>query len=152
MKKYCSTCGASVGNGLSYCNQCGVKLLDDRAADSGQPAELSPDSLIWAMVSVFIAGLGVIIGLMAVMKEVLNFNEGLIISFTSLSFLMWFIIEGVLIWLMLRNRGGNRPAIDASLLEELREARSRALPAPLPSVTEHTTRSMEPAYRERNTE
>ena len=152
MKKYCSSCGASVGKGLSYCNRCGEKVIETGGDDLRQEAELSYDSLIWAMVAVFIGGLGVIIGLMAVMKRVLDFNDGLILGFTSLSFLMWFIIEGVLISLMWRRRANDDTTdatTGAAILAALRQAQERALPGPLHSVTEHTTRSLETAPQER---
>lgn len=151
---FCSSCGAGVARGLSYCNRCGSKLNGTKDADSGKSPELFSDSLIWAIVSVFIVGLGTAIGLMAVMKDLLNFSTGLIVLFTSITFATMVAVEAVLIWLLLSRRRGEKEAGDAVRLQEqaakeLNEAQARALAPPAQSVTEHTTRTFEPIYSER---
>lgn len=150
---YCSTCGAAIAQGLSYCNHCGLKLSGARDEGGTKASELFPESLVWAIVTVFIVGLGGLIGLMAVMKEVLGFNSELIIAFTALIFLLMFVVEGVLIRLLLRFNKGIREKGDAVSLKEqatkeLDAAQARALPQPVSSVTEQTTRAFEPSYRE----
>jgi hypothetical protein len=155
---YCSTCGKPVTPGLSYCNQCGARLNGAKSR-SGQ-AELFPDSLIWAIVSVFIVGFGCTIGLMAVMKDAQSFNPGMILSVTFLSLAIMLAIEGVLIWLLLSRRGSARvgakpeaPGVtEGAATKELGPANARVLSQPAASVTEHTTRTLEPAYRERKVE
>jgi hypothetical protein len=149
---YCSSCGGSVADGLSYCNRCGAKLSG--AKSEGQQSPTLPESLIWAIVAVFVVGLGTTIGLMAVMKNELGFGQGLILTFSALSFLLMFAIEGVLISLLMRNKNGAREEREAARLEvmppkELNTA--RALVEPAPTVTENTTRTFEPIYRERET-
>ena len=58
------------------------------ARDPGpKPAEVSPESLVWAIVAVSVGGLAILIGLVAVMKEA-NLGVNLIIAFTLLSFLI----------------------------------------------------------------
>lgn len=141
---YCSTCGAAVSQSLSYCSRCGAKL---RSVESS----LSLDSLIWAIVSLLIAGVGVIIGLMAVMKNVVGLHEGIIIIVTALSFLALLTAEGVLIRILLGAWRGDREANDAGwpkeqTTKELGEAQPRELPEPVSSVTEQTTRTFEPTY------
>ena len=140
---YCSTCGSAVAQNLSYCNRCGASL--------SRSSELSLDSLIWAIVSLLIAGVGVNIGLLAVMKKVVGFHEGLIITVTFLSFLALLTAEGVLIRILLGVWRGNGRADNAlrpneQTTRELGEAQPRELPEPLPSVTEETTRAFEPTY------
>jgi hypothetical protein len=71
-----------------------------------------------------------------------------------LSFLLLFVVEGVLIGLLLKSRKGARRAGDAERPEEqttreLREAQARVLQEPVSSVTEHTTRAFDPIYSER---
>ncbi len=154
---YCSSCGGTVAQGVSYCNLCGAKLNAAKDAIVAKPAELFPESLVWAIVAVFTVGLGVTIGLMAVMKDLLNFSQGLIIAFTILSFLLTFVVEGVLIWMLLESkRNAQKSGITAPLKEqttrELDAAQVRALPEPVPSVTEHTTRTFEPIYNKRKSE
>ncbi len=154
---YCSSCGASVGQGLSYCNNCGAKLSGAKSVDAAKPAELFSDSLVWAIVSVFIVGLGGIIGLMALMKNELHFDTSLIVAFSMMSFLLMCAIEGVLIWhLLSRKRNtlapGDAGEIKGRETKELGAAHGRALSEPVPSVIEHTTRTLEPLYSERKSQ
>lgn len=159
---YCSTCGGAVAKGLPYCNYCGAKLGGAQGAgkalgDGGnKPAELFPESLIWAIVAVFVVGFGCTIGMMAVMKNVLHAGETLINTIILLSFLLMFAIEGVFIWLLVNRKSAaaqeaseaRRPTVQET--KELGGAQeARALPEPVPSVTEHTTRAFDPLYVER---
>src|SRR5829696_7402829 len=59
---YCPTCGNSVKDGLKFCNGCGNRLTKD---DDG-PAKMLDDileTLFWTA----ILGLGILVGLVAVM-------------------------------------------------------------------------------------
>jgi putative copper export protein len=88
--------------------------------------ELRAESLIIsAMVGLFVLGLLAISVLMGVMKAVLDLNVGQILGFATLSFLIMLLIEGVLIWRLSRRKRGAE------------------------ATGEGTTRSLEPAYRER---
>jgi heme A synthase len=107
------------------------------------------------MAGVFILGLVAITMLLGVMKTVLNLNTGLVLAFALLSFLIMLSIEGVFVSLLLRRKRGSEEAGGATLLQgqatrELDAAQARALPEPASSVTEHTTRTFEPVYNERN--
>jgi hypothetical protein len=152
---YCQSCGASVAQGLSYCNFCGAKLNDGKGDSLIKTTELRAESLIIsAMVGLFVTGLLAITVLMGVMKAVLNLNVGQILAFTLLSFLIMLLIEGVLIWRLLRRHRGTEGTGATALsmgqaTKELDAAQARALPEPVPSVTEHTTRTLEPVYNER---
>ena len=157
---YCSSCGAAVPNDLSYCNHCGARLNAAHVKDAIKPAELFPDSLVWAIVSVFVVGIGSVIGLIAVMKNY-GLNDGLVLAFASLILVMMLAIEGVFIGMLLSRKSGARKVSDAEALDrrrkqqttkELEAAQPRALPEPVASVTEHTTRAFEPIHRERKTE
>jgi len=151
-RMYCSSCGAAVAQGLRYCNRCGEKLNGAKEDGLNKPSESLPDSLIWAIVAVFIVGLGTTIGLMAMMKELLNFSNRLIIAFAALSFLLMFVLEGVFIWLLLRRKREEREVVEnvkEQKTKELDAAQARALPEPVPSIIEDTTRSFEPIYSER---
>ena len=148
---YCSACGSAVAEYVSYCARCGTKAGGAKGENVVRPAELSLDSLVWAIVSLLIAGVGVIIGLMAVMKNVVGLHEGIIIIVTALSFLALLTAEGVLIRILLGAWRGGRETDDGvrpkgQTTKELGEAQPRALHEPVPSVTEHTTRTFEPTY------
>ena len=153
---YCSDCGSAVTRGLSYCIHCGATLSVANAERVPRQSGLSPELLVRAMLFAFIFGLGAIIGLMFGMKMV-GFNLGLIIAATLLSFTLMIAIESVLISLLFSRKRGAKEASDAAQLKgkvtkELGEADSRALPEPLPSVTEHTTRALAPVYSERKSD
>ncbi|MDQ2975815.1 MAG: zinc ribbon domain-containing protein [Acidobacteriota bacterium] len=153
---YCSTCGKPVTVGLSYCNHCGARLTGSKS-NGAAPAELFPESLVWAIVSVFVVGLGGTIGLMAVMKDAGTFNPGMILALTFLSFAVMLAVEGVLIWLLLGRRKSEKVSakqeataqVEGAATRELGAAEGRALPEPVASVTDHTTRTLKPVYRER---
>ena len=149
---YCSTCGVSVVQGLSYCNHCGAKLPGEKVTKS---SEVKTESLVWAMVAVLVFGFVAIVFLMMAMKMV-GLNVGQILAFTILSFLIMLLVEGVFTWqLLLRKRGaetGDTALAKDQTTKELDAAQARLLPEPLPSVTEHTTRTFDPIFIDRNKE
>lgn len=151
---YCSSCGVAVTQGLSYCKYCGAKLSgakDDDFIESSQPR---PETLVFAMMAIFIFGLGAIAVLMGVMKVVLGLPVERVLAFTVIPFLLMLLLEGVFIRLLMRRKRGPEEAGDTVLsrgqaTNELDAAQARALPQPVSSVTEHTTRAFEPIYNER---
>lgn len=158
---YCSSCGSAVTPGLSYCNRCGAELNANPATkeSGGTKGSDLPESLVWAIVAVSVGGLGVLIGLMAVMKNELHFANGLIALFSLLSFVLLLAAESIFIWLLLssqrrarENEAADTPQLKGTATKELGEPQGRMLAEPAMSVTEHTTRTLEPVYRERKTE
>jgi hypothetical protein len=150
---YCSSCGVTVAQGLSYCKNCGAKV--NRVDDDSRSLELRPDLLISSMVKTFILGLMTITVLMGVMKAVLGLPVERILAFLSLPFLLMLILEGVFIRLLLRRTRGAEATTGAKLsteqaTNELDAAQVRALPEGMSSVTEHTTRAFEPIYRNKH--
>lgn len=147
---YCSTCGAAIPQNLTYCNRCGARV-GAKVDDLTKPIELYPGSLIWAIVAVFIGGLGAIIGLIAVMKEVAGFDLSMVWAVTMISFIMMLGIEGVLIWMFFSGRKTAKQLISGNRLKEqttkeLVEGSMPLLAEPMASVTEQTTRAFEPVY------
>ncbi|MFL6229423.1 MAG: hypothetical protein ACJ741_11650 [Pyrinomonadaceae bacterium] len=116
-------------------------------------SEVRPASLVWGMVAVLVFGF-VAITFLKMAKKMVGFHVGQIFAFTMLSFLIMLLVEGVFIWQLLRRKRGAEEAGDTSLskeptTKELDAAQARMLSEPMPSVTEHTTRSFEPIYSER---
>ncbi len=150
---YCSTCGATVARGLSYCNHCGAKLAGEPGDNTVKSSAVKPEALVWGMVAVLVFGFVAVMFLMMAMKMV-GFNVGQILAFTILSFLIMLVLEGVFIWQLLGRKRGTEETADTVLsreqtTKELYEAQARMLQEPVPSVTEHTTRTFDPVYSER---
>ncbi|HEV2828013.1 MAG TPA: zinc ribbon domain-containing protein [Pyrinomonadaceae bacterium] len=151
---YCSSCGSAVTPGLSYCNRCGAELIPKKSAVS-KGSQLI-ESLVWAIVGVSVGGLALLIGLMAVMKHELQFENHLILLVLLFSFVLLLAAETVLIWVLLRSKGliseREKETIAITQLKkaatkELDERPERVLTEPAASVTDQTTRTLEPVYR-----
>ena len=154
---YCLSCGVAVAQGLSYCNYCGAKLVGAKGDSAAGSPEVRPELLVSAMAGVFILGLAAITVLMGVMKNVLDLPADRILAFTLVPFLIMLMLEGVFLRLLFRRkRGAEQTSSDVRLkgqaTKELDATQARALPEPVPSVTEHTTRVLDPIYNERTPE
>ncbi|HEX8367177.1 MAG TPA: hypothetical protein VF604_01300 [Pyrinomonadaceae bacterium] len=157
---YCSACGTVIIQGLSYCKNCGARASIARADDADKLSESSFNLLVAAVLGIPIAGLGIIIGLMSVMKDKLGFSSEIIIAFVLGAFVLLFVSEVALVFLLLqRARIVRKETGDNSRLKEntqlpevvmkgLDAAKTRDLVEPVPTVTEGTTRSLEPIARE----
>jgi hypothetical protein len=148
---YCSACGSAITPHLTYCNRCGARV-NGRTEPPAKVADF-PESLVGAMVGLFVLGLGVIIGLMAVMKNVVNFDSSMILAITYITITLLIILEAVFIYLLFSaKRSARRRFLSEDFVQnatkELRESHTPMLSEPMPSVTEHTTRAFEPIYRE----
>jgi hypothetical protein len=150
----CETCGVSVAGGSSFCNRCGASIGMRGVPLGGDGRDDNyynmVQSLIWAIVSVSIAGIGVLIGLMAVLKNVLNFPLHLIVGFSAAAFAVVLAADLLFIWMLLKVWRGGGPSRASSVLvpaipaPPIQQPRLSAEPA---SVTEHTTRGMGDAVR-----
>jgi zinc-ribbon domain len=156
---YCPSCGAEVLEEMSYCNRCGANLRQ-----VSKQAGVSPGRVVgaaWA-ISVAVAvitlgGFGLIFGLvMALITRGISLSEGggFIIFFALLAIL---IIDWLLIRQLTRVLGWSQATPDADRAEKrkLSEKPVAQLAAPreppASSVTDHTTRTFEPVYREPDT-
>src|SRR5262245_20333482 len=144
---FCSSCGASVTPGLSYCNRCGAEL-NAKKDNTNKLLEMPIESIVWAIVVLAIVGVAALIGLMALLKLALHFNDGLILGVSLLCLLPFLAAETVFIWLLLRAMRGDRKTADVfqsqgAATKEIGVSQAHALPEPSPSVTEHTTRTFE---------
>jgi hypothetical protein len=152
---YCSTCGVATVESLSYCNHCGARIIGPGNDKLTTSRDVKPELLVSAMAGTFILGLLAITVLLGVMKTALGLESGQILGFAALSFLILILLEGVFMLLLFRrNRGTQELAKKESLAghttKELHSPQVEALPEPLSSVTDHTTRAFEPIYTKRN--
>jgi hypothetical protein len=149
---YCSACGVNVAQGLSYCNYCGAKVGEKSSAS--KTSEVRPEFLVSAMIGLFVLGLVAITILMGMMKQVLGLPVEQVLGFALLPFLLMLLLEGVCLRLLMRRKrdteaSGANAQLNEQTTKELNRAEERLLTEPGPSVTDHTTRTLEPVYNER---
>jgi hypothetical protein len=150
---YCSTCGVAVAQGLSYCNYCGAKLNTEEGKSVSKSPEVNPQFLLSAMIGLFILGLAAITVLMGMMKTVLGLPVERVLGFALLPFLVMLLLEGLCLRLLMRRnrpteKKGDRAPLNERATKELDAASEQFLAEAVPSVTDHTTRTLEPVYRE----
>ena len=151
---YCSTCGVAVTQNLTYCNYCGAKLGGAQGENVTKSSEVRPELLVSAMTGLFILGLAAITVLIGVIKTTLDLPVERVLAVALVPFLLLLLIEGVFIRLLFRRKRGaeatrDTAAVKGQATKELDAIQTRALPEPVPSVTEHTTRAFDPIYTER---
>ena len=151
---YCSTCGVAVTQNLTYCNYCGAKLSGAQGENATKSPDVRPELLVSAMAGLFILGLTAITVLIGVVKTTLDLPVERVLAVALVPFLLLLLIEGVFIRLLFRRKHGAETATDTvafkrQATKELDAIQTRALPEPVPSVTEHTTRAFDPIYTDR---
>lgn len=151
---YCPSCGGALTKEMNYCNRCGIDLSVIKGSKNSKSLEKSIESIIWSIVLATATVLGIMVAVMALMK---GFQLGgtVVVMFMALMFLILLGINGVLVWQLLRLNSLAKEARSASQLErhetrELSAQREQALVEPHMSVTENTTRILEPIYKERS--
>jgi len=149
---FCSSCGAQLAEALSYCNRCGASVRSLTSAQDEKAADTTIDSLVWVIVGTTITILGMCLGALVLMQDKrIDFALGTI--FVILSFTAFLLVEGALVWRLMKltkrskeKRGFARPRDTEPA--ELGAVPTNALPeSVMPSVTEQTTRTLEPSYR-----
>jgi hypothetical protein len=111
------------------------------------------DTLLWVIVGTTITLLGMALGALVLMNDG-AINERLGMAFVILTFVALVVSDGVLVWRLLHlKRGAEEIRTDPQLndlsTEEPDRSTARALHEPLEpvsSVTEPTTRTLEPSY------
>jgi uncharacterized protein YneF (UPF0154 family) len=120
--------------------------------DGSKSSEVKPELLVSAMAGVFILGLVAIAVLMGVLKQVVGFDLPFLVATMLFSFTLMLLVEGVFIWLLLRRKKVEKVFSDTNQLNEQSTKELYASPTrglseptfqPIPSVTEHTTRTLE---------
>ncbi|HWN09178.1 MAG TPA: zinc ribbon domain-containing protein [Pyrinomonadaceae bacterium] len=156
---FCASCGAEVTKDLSYCNRCGANLKP-----LAVPTGVAPTKLVgaaWAIsiavTVVTLAGFGMVFGVvMTLIERGINLSPGgMALVFFALFFI--FMIVALLIRQLARvlslpqlpveTAPAQSPRIVESAVPEIAAGRT-----PVSSVTDHTTRTLEPVYRERDTQ
>jgi hypothetical protein len=157
---YCQTCAAEIQPGLNYCNYCGSPVSTATAHEVVVPADLT-SPVRWVSATI---GLSFLIGLTIIFVSVTQlassgFQRDGVMAIACISLVMLGVVEISLIRLLARVLGVGR---EGDSLRQLKRKRGKEIAAPQPqyiqpvgnyaasptSVTEHTTRTFSPAYRE----
>jgi len=152
---YCPTCGNEITVELKYCNRCGANLTLPMTAPPGAmgPVKLTFPSIVLGLT--ILGGLGVIFGSatelarqglhpFAILWMVLFGSAAL---FGCTAFMIRFFTK-----MLLPGMSSGRTSQHATITINDRPIGAQQLPPsrmePVPSVTEHTTRTFTPIYRE----
>ena len=130
------------------------------ADDPNALAASSFNLLLGVVIGIPVFGLGIIIALMAIMKNGLGFRDDMIFVVVFMTFLLLFIAEIGTLWMMISRtkkpkvKSPTEPAaIGSRSVGEIEPVVMKGLNAStfegIPSVTEHTTRTLDAAYRKR---
>ena len=153
---YCPSCGKEISGGLSFCNQCGTRLA---AADPRAVSGTSFNLMLAGVVAIPFVGLAMMFAVIAALKNGMGFKDDFVFVITFMTFLLFAIAEiAFVIMLLTRTRGPKQQKMPNGKVEtgQLPTQDPRSLgsptfePMPVASVTDHTTRHLEPSLnRER---
>jgi hypothetical protein len=148
---YCSSCGSALTPNLVYCNKCGARVAQNDSNE--RKPEIMPEFLVSSMVILFVLGLGVITGLITVMKKAVGFEWNIILGVMIVCFSLLVLLESILIFFLFRGSFARKRKdlnqLKESTTKELEVGTPLGLPATVASVTEHTTRAFDPVYIEK---
>jgi predicted nucleic acid-binding Zn ribbon protein len=144
---YCANCGTPLAPGLSYCNRCGNSLKEP--VDSKNNGAIV--AFLKAITVLGIVGLGIMLGGALTLRNAAQLGEEIVGLFMLMVFAIVVVTEVLLIRQLsrlttpteTRKSISERPAPN-----QLGSPHLAALPEPLPSVTENTTRTLEYSRRE----
>jgi hypothetical protein len=112
--------------------------------------------MLGAVVGLPFLGLAMLFGVIAALKNGMGFKDDFIFAITFLTFLLFAIAEIACVIMLLTRSKAPRPVIrqdDALSTGRLPQSPAHALggptfePTPVGSVTDHTTRTLDPALR-----
>ena len=156
---FCQACGAEIQSGLNYCSRCGSMVSGTTAREVVQVDLTTPVRWVSATVGLtFLVGLATILIAIAGLAS-WGFQRDGVMFIAFFAFVTLLGVEVSLIRLLSRMLGVQK---EGNWLTRMRKPAPREVVAkpqqyiqpaaaytdPLPSVTEHTTRTFSPAYRE----
>ena len=154
---YCPSCGNEITVEVKYCNRCGANLsltVTMAAVPIGPPVKLAVPTIVIGLT--ITVGLGIIFGGIAQLAE-LHVHPAFLTWMFLFSMATLFGCSLMLIRFWSRMVGLRRQstALPQNEQQHFRPERERVMPHQLPprldqvpSVTEHTTRTFAPIYRE----
>lgn len=149
---YCPTCGNEITVELKYCNRCGANLAlppSNLPAPVTVPVSLTAPTVVIGLT--ITVGLGIVFG-GATRLAAMHVHPAAITWMVLFSMATLFGCSAMLIRFWTKMVGAQRPSAPQ---QNIRPAFERVTPQqlpprfePVPSVTEHTTRTFSPVYRE----
>lgn len=150
----CPSCGAASERALKYCNRCGAQLSDARETSALELFEKRMDSEMEGLFWITVLGIALILGGMFLLKQA-QLGEWLIAAFMLLSSAAFITYFALGVWQVRRLARSSKEASGGALplaqreTHELTPPTPHALPDSTPSITEHTTRTLEPVPAKR---
>ena len=141
---YCHVCGIALTQQTKYCNRCGAQLIAQDQTGEVKPSEKRLDEYLDGLFWITVLGVGLIFGGMVVMKKV-GLHDLFILAYLLVSSTAFLINFGINFkeYLHIARTLREPKAIGQRDTAQLVPAPPRAALEPVPSVTEHTTRSFE---------
>jgi hypothetical protein len=156
---YCSSCGTESTPGLNYCNRCGAGLNTQAVATDTKAScgNLIPSTLILGTAVALITLMGFMIlikGADTLMRSELGRDPVMFMILMGMVTIL--IVDFMLIKQLSRlvnaslGAGSNRTRAKEIAAPRQTSRQLNSHPEPIASVTENTTRTFEPVYRESN--
>ena len=144
---FCPSCGVALAQQMKYCNRCGTHITT-KEVDLIEIIEKRMDGEMEGLFWITVFGLVLILGGMALMKK-LNLSEGLIVAYMILGAVAFMAYFALGVWQVRRLARTLKQTPDTDVLtqpdaNELGPASASTSLGEILSVTEHTTRTLEP--------
>ena len=150
---YCPSCGSDISVGLQYCNRCGANLSAIPAVypEPTKPIKLGLPAIVLGLT--IMIGLGIVFSTARDLAQIgvhpaaitwmVIFGMATLFGCTALMIRFWLKIVSM-------NRESYQLQFQPRPPAQIPAPRQQFPPRiePMPSVTEHTTRTFSPAYRE----
>jgi hypothetical protein len=150
---FCQSCGAEHAIGLNYCNRCGANLNTSVAQTALGPVSVTKPAIVIGSALILLT----LLGFMALMEgaaklaQIFQQNDPVVVTI-ALGMITIMVTDIMLVIQLSRLiTAALRPVQTAQpkKLQAQKPVEQISSPnAPLPSITEHTTRTLEPAYRQ----
>ena len=152
---FCPSCGAALASKMKYCNRCGSNLAVKDLAAKDQVElvkifEKRMDSEMEGLFWITVMGMAAIFGGSALLKK-LQLSEWIIVGYMIVSAVAVLSYFGLGVWQVRRLARRGEEVTSPSLVIEQEPSETRELNSAQPwetaSVTENTTRTLEPVSR-----
>ena len=136
---------------MKYCNRCGA-LVSQSETGEVKASEKRFDEYLDGLFWITVFGLAFILGGAVLLKKV-NLRDAFIVAYLALSTTVFLINFGLSLWGAFRIASNEKEAkrvrefARRSNTKELLPMDEQSILPPVPSVTEQTTRSLEPVHR-----